>query len=300
MNGASRDRQSSSFPERPSRRTEKKRQKRFFVRHRRALGGDETRSEPRARRPGARGRGRRRVSIGSRDRRYRVVVDRETYLVVVEVVVLDVPSLGHHPVHPVGDTAREALGEGAPVEAARHDAVLGLRGVVAAVAHVVADHGPARADRGGHAERRDGVDAADGVERVGQEGGGEQDREPAEVEGVGPRQDLVQVLDVILVDVRLELLLHGADLGGPSREVEGLAPLAGLVVRHGRAGVGHRDRGAHLDGAARGGGGRHLAGDGRATAHHLGEARGRERHGRGEGHGGHDQLEAWGRWKRDA
>ena len=214
--------------------------------------------------------------------------------------MLDVPSLGHHPVHPVGDTTREPLGEGAPVEAAGHDAALGLRGVVATMAHVVADHRPPRADCGRHAERRDGVDAADGVERVGQEGGGEQDREPAEVERVGPRQDLVQVLDVILVDVRLQLLLHGADLGGPGCEVEGLTPLAGLVVRHGRAGVGHRDRGAHLDGAARGGDGRHRLASGRATAHHLGEARGREHHGRGEGHGGHDRLKARGRWKRDA
>ena len=107
-----------------------------------------------------------RVSIGSRDGRCRVFVDCETYLVVVEVVVLGGP-LGHHPVHPVGDTAREPA-EGAPVEAAGHDAALGLRGVVAAVAHVVADHGH-RAQIAVDIQNADGVDA-DGVERVGQEG----------------------------------------------------------------------------------------------------------------------------------
>ena len=113
------------------------------------------------------------------------------YLVVVEMVVLDVPRLGHHPVHPVGDAAGDSLGEGAAVEPASHDAVLGLRGVVAAVADVVADHGPAGADGGGHHERRDGVDASDGGEGVGQERGREEHREAAVVEHVGPREDLV-------------------------------------------------------------------------------------------------------------
>ena len=75
--------------------------------------------------------------------------------------MLDVPSLGHHPVHPVGDAPGEPLGEGAAVEPAGHDAVLGLRGVVAAVADVVTDHGPPGADGGGHHERGDGVDASD-------------------------------------------------------------------------------------------------------------------------------------------
>ena len=207
--------------------------------------------------------------------------------------MLDVPSLGHHPVHPVGDTTREPLGEGAPVEAAGHDAALGLRGVVAAVAHVVADHGPARADGGGHHERRDRVDVADEVEGVGEEGRGEHDREAAEVEGVRPREDLVEVVDVILIDVRLELLLDRADLGGPRLEVERLAPLARLVVRHLHRGLGagHRDRGADLERAAarrhRGHGldGRDRSG---AAAKRLRGASARERQGRGDGHGGHE------------
>ena len=157
-------------------------------------------------------------------------VDDGAHLVVVEVVVLHVPGLGHHPVHPVGDAAGDALGEGAAVEASGDDAALGLHGVVAAVADVVADHGPAGADGGGHHERRDGVDATDDVERGGEEGGGEHHGEAAEVEQVGPGEDLVQVVDVILVDVLLELLLELADLGAPGGEVEVLAPLAGLAV----------------------------------------------------------------------
>mmetsp|Transcript_36651 Transcript_36651/g.58872 ORF Transcript_36651/g.58872 Transcript_36651/m.58872 type:complete len:248 (+) Transcript_36651:835-1578(+) len=90
-------------------------------------------------------------------------------LVVVQVVVLDVPRLGHHPVHPVADAALQPLGECAAVEAASHLSALGLRSVVASVAHVVAHHGPARADRGGHHERGDGVHAADRREHVGQQ-----------------------------------------------------------------------------------------------------------------------------------
>merc|ERR1719454_2143895 len=76
-------------------------------------------------------------------------------------------------------------------------------------------------------------------------------REAAVVEHVGPREDLVEVVDVILADLSLEVLLHLANLGGPRGEVEVLAPLAGLVVRHRGLGVVvERDRGANLEGAA--------------------------------------------------
>mmetsp|Transcript_7731 Transcript_7731/g.31363 ORF Transcript_7731/g.31363 Transcript_7731/m.31363 type:complete len:482 (-) Transcript_7731:82-1527(-) len=210
-------------------------------------------------------------------------------LVVVKVVVLDVPSLGHHPVHPVGDAPGESLGEGAAVEPAGHDAVLGLRGVVAAVADVVTDHGPPGADGGGHHERGDGVGASDEGEDVRQERRGEEHREAAVVEHVGPGEDLVEVVDVILADLSLELLLHLANLGGPRGEVEVLAPLAGLVVGHRGLGVViERDRGADLERAAgsrtRGGGtgGDRAAGEGR-----LEGARARESDGSRDGHGGH-------------
>jgi hypothetical protein len=52
------------------------------------------------------------VAFFSRDR-----VLHLTHLVVVQVVVLDVPRLGHHPVHPVADAPRDPLRERAAVEA---------------------------------------------------------------------------------------------------------------------------------------------------------------------------------------
>mmetsp|Transcript_182178 Transcript_182178/g.443336 ORF Transcript_182178/g.443336 Transcript_182178/m.443336 type:complete len:484 (-) Transcript_182178:62-1513(-) len=211
-------------------------------------------------------------------------------LVVVEVVVLHVPRLGHHPVHPVRDPARDPLRERATVEAAGHDPALALRGVVPAVADVMPDHRPSRADRGGHHERRDRVHAADRGEDVAeQHRRREEHGEAAVVEAVGPRQDLVEVIDVIIPDLRLELLLNLAHLGGPRGEIEVLAPLAGLVVGHRGLGVViERDRGADLERAAgsrtRGGGtgGDRAAGEGR-----LEGARARESDGSRDGHGGH-------------
>jgi len=214
--------------------------------------------------------------------------------------VLHVPRLGHHPVHPVRDPARDPLRERATVEAAGHDPALALRGVVPAVADVMPYHRPSRADRGRHHERRDRVHAADRGEDVAeQHRRREEHGEAAVVEAVGPRQDLVEVVDVIFPDLRLELLLNLAHLGGPRGEIEVLAPLAGLVVRHFTRPRGrhvHRDRRARLkDAARRAARGRSLGG-GRTPdrASGAGAAGGRlerlgarEGDGSGDGHGRH-------------
>ena len=75
----------------------------------------------------------------------------------------------------------------------------------------------------GHHEGRDGVDAADGRERVGEKRRGEEHREPAVVKAVGPGEDLVEVVHVALANVALELLFHRANLKrrGGVREREG-------------------------------------------------------------------------------
>ena len=209
--------------------------------------------------------------------------------------MLHVPRLGHHPVHPVRDPARDPLRERATVEAAGHDPALALRGVVPAVADVMPDHRPSRADRGGHHERRDRVHAADRGEDVAeQHRRREEHGEAAVVEAVGPRQDLVEVVDVIFPDLRLELLLNLAHLGGPRGEIEVLAPLAGLVVRHRGLGVVvERDRGANLEGAAGDGDGRlggGPGGDRAAGEGRLGGASAGEGDGSRDGHGGHCVL----------
>mmetsp|Transcript_17799 Transcript_17799/g.44967 ORF Transcript_17799/g.44967 Transcript_17799/m.44967 type:complete len:474 (-) Transcript_17799:273-1694(-) len=132
-------------------------------------------------------------------------------LVVVLEVVLDVPSLREHPVAPVDEAPDGALGELGPVEAVLppNDTI------VATVACVVTNHGPANADRDRQQDRRDGVPG-----QLGPAGSGEAEG----VDGEGVVAHLLEVVEVLLAHVLARLLLDGADLLAPRLKVEVLAP----------------------------------------------------------------------------
>merc|ERR1719149_145229 len=113
---------------------------------------------------------------------YKIGVAGLAGAVVVQVIVLDVPSLGKHPVEPVAHPRLQAAHGKA---AAREAAGAVVLPVVAAVADVVADHRPSaqrpRAQR-------------DYAHRVGPHPAGEHTHRAAEV---GPADDLLEVRDVL-------------------------------------------------------------------------------------------------------
>mmetsp|Transcript_2137 Transcript_2137/g.5404 ORF Transcript_2137/g.5404 Transcript_2137/m.5404 type:complete len:503 (-) Transcript_2137:155-1663(-) len=150
-------------------------------------------------------------------------------LVVVLEVVLHIPSLGEHPVAPVDEAPHGALGELGPVEAVLSP----NHTVVAAVACVMTNHGPANADGHRQQDRRDGVPG-----QLRPAGGGETEG----VDGQGPVAHLLEVVEVLLAHLLASLLLDGADLLAPSLKVEVLAPGGELPPSFGLAGEGHITR----------------------------------------------------------
>jgi len=130
--------------------------------------------------------------------------------VVVTVVVLDVPRLGHHPVEPVADTTPK--GAYAELEAVP-PALVGVDPVVSAMAGVVCDHGPACA--GPCAEGKDG----NNVHR-------ETHGEKADCRAhVGPGDHFAEVVVVILALSPLKSVAQGLDLGSEAFNIKVLDPL---------------------------------------------------------------------------
>mmetsp|Transcript_36427 Transcript_36427/g.74782 ORF Transcript_36427/g.74782 Transcript_36427/m.74782 type:complete len:212 (-) Transcript_36427:67-702(-) len=94
-------------------------------------------------------------------------------------------------------------------------------GTVSAVADVVSDHGPPRADRRREANRRDGVPRKRGKRSRSKADG---------VEDEGPVEDFLQVLHISLPLPIPVLLLHRAHLRSPSSKIEVLPPRSELLV----------------------------------------------------------------------
>ena len=154
----------------------------------------------------------------------------------VQVVVFYVPRLREHPIHPIGASSPQTARKLSAVESTGDFPIRALRRVVTTVARVVTDHSPSRANRSRHHERRDRVHPVQPSRHVQtHHRHRRQRRQPAKVAQVRPRQNLLQVLHILLeVFRRLEFLLYRAHFRRPSREIEVLTPLPRLVVRHRR------------------------------------------------------------------